>query len=524
MNIPYSNKKHFNNSYHHPQQQDENLLGMSYQTTSVHPMNFNNSFKQFKNEQQYGTPVSDSGSNFASSYSSNTSSSFSSASSLALSNLGSSFSSAHSTSTMGSPPNFYYGSSPNPHPINGSLNTSHTKPNIFTPTITSSNTNNDNNQTINTFSTPKSGATQTRPIVHSRPMSWDDVGEYARQSYSTSCNSGGLFVNELSSSMDDLTLASSPGLFGGSQFGSSLSTSSYANSFNESKIDNMTSSNPIDNMFVRSVVDKVLSDENNQDDQFHSNSLTTFKPRPTNQFHQRATSVDRYLHPQQAFKNTATPVNRRTLSQSCPTGMAQMNGVGYQLFQQQQTLSPNTTQQDDSAQLCRFYYSPEGCQVENCPFVHSNTTLIVPQTHNSHTRVQQQQQPQVKSKSSFTVINFGSSIPHSPSLPQQNPSSNGALPMASDNSCATNTPNSNNSNQTVQQVCQFFKKGECKFGDKCRNIHLKNKSKIDEQSRKKLKSIRCRFGVNCPFGHECYYYHTEADFEDTPSNNGNNTD
>lgn len=521
---------------------DENVVGGFSQ--HVHPMNFNHpSFKQQQQHQQYGTPVSDTG------FTSSSYSSTGSFGSLATSNLGSSFSSSvHSTSTMGSPPNHYYSTTPQQHSMGGQASSLPKSNNFNSPTTTN---NNYGNKAHN------NGGSQMRPIIHSRPMSWDDVGEYTRQSYSTSCSSnGGLYMNELSSSMDDLTISSSPGFLGGNS-----SFINYGNSFGESKDNLMTSthtSSSMGNIFVRSVVGKVLSDmdESLLQEDGHDSQQSSFKPLQATQYHhQRATSMDRHFYntnnsTQQQFKNSIANANRRTLSMSCPTSMTQVNAqvnnsVGYQLFQQQ--LSPpmngfgqeNSTTADSKKQLCRFYYSPEGCKFgDNCSFAHStnssnnNNTIHLPPNNTrmvSPMMVQEQVSPYQQQPDSLTVVNFNNS--YSPSLSQSLPSSNGVSPMVdsnpfppTNNSTVSNgMPTTNTSNNSTalstQQVCQFFKKGECKFGDKCRNIHLKNKSKIDEQSRKKLKGIRCRFGVNCPFGHECYYFHTESDFDDTHSSN-----
>lgn len=199
---------------------------------------------------------------------------------------------------------------------------------------------------------------------------------------------------------------------------------------------------------------------------------------------------------------------------------------------------------------CKYFFSAEGCKYgDNCTFLHSLTPNMFDNAPNFGVSTTA---PPIQQPTNGAVHAFSSHLPHENHFNQngfvinmneqqqqlnkttnayqyphmvQYPSNNVAMSSATSHSHSGTSVNNishvSNSSQVPhqpppqqQQICQFFKKGECRFGDKCRNLHLKNKSKLDEQTKKKLKTIRCRFGVNCPFGHECYYFHEQSDFND----------
>ena len=74
------------------------------------------------------------------------------------------------------------------------------------------------------------------------------------------------------------------------------------------------------------------------------------------------------------------------------------------------------------------------------------------------------------------------------------------------------------------KVCPFYLKGECRYGERCRNLHIRlstNKKKLDNASLERMSKIPCKYfrqGV-CPFGSMCYFSHEIVDNEDEFNNN-----
>lgn len=133
---------------------------------------------------------------------------------------------------------------------------------------------------------------------------------------------------------------------------------------------------------------------------------------------------------------------------------------------------------------CRFNLSGFCRNGDNCPYAHEQDAYSsLFQTPNQH---QYYQSPMLSS------------------LPDD---SYGTSPPLSDSS----TSDDNN-----PKVCPFFLKGDCRYGDRCRNMHVRltpnvsNKKKlINEESLEKFSKIPCKYyrQGHCPFGDACYYLH-----------------
>eukprot|EP00761_Pharyngomonas_kirbyi_P012984 gb/GECH01013011.1/.p1 GENE.gb/GECH01013011.1/~~gb/GECH01013011.1/.p1 ORF type:complete len:636 (+),score=158.98 gb/GECH01013011.1/:1-1908(+) len=69
------------------------------------------------------------------------------------------------------------------------------------------------------------------------------------------------------------------------------------------------------------------------------------------------------------------------------------------------------------------------------------------------------------------------------------------------------------------KICPFFINGECRYGGKCRFLHLnldpsdERRIKLAEESKRKQSTIPCKhfdFGKGiCPYGEECYFVHVD---------------
>lgn len=72
------------------------------------------------------------------------------------------------------------------------------------------------------------------------------------------------------------------------------------------------------------------------------------------------------------------------------------------------------------------------------------------------------------------------------------------------------------------KVCPFYLKGECRYGDRCRNLHIRqtaNKKKYDQITLERMAKTPCKYnrqGV-CPFGALCYFSHEPTDEQDIES-------
>jgi hypothetical protein len=71
----------------------------------------------------------------------------------------------------------------------------------------------------------------------------------------------------------------------------------------------------------------------------------------------------------------------------------------------------------------------------------------------------------------------------------------------------------------TEKVCPFYLKGECRYGERCRNLHIRlstNKKKLDPASLERMAKIPCKYfrqGV-CPFGNMCYFSHETVEETD----------
>jgi hypothetical protein len=135
---------------------------------------------------------------------------------------------------------------------------------------------------------------------------------------------------------------------------------------------------------------------------------------------------------------------------------------------------------------------------ENCPHAHEQDVYQSPVF----------QQHQWRSPESYQ----SPSAPLSTSLPEFSPSTS---PPLSDSSA------SSGQDSNTPKVCPFFLKGDCRYGDRCRNMHVKltpnvsNKKKlINEESLEKFSRIPCKYyrQGHCPFGDACYYLHSDIYF------------
>jgi len=68
-----------------------------------------------------------------------------------------------------------------------------------------------------------------------------------------------------------------------------------------------------------------------------------------------------------------------------------------------------------------------------------------------------------------------------------------------------------------KKICEYYKSGYCRFGDKCRNIHSKNDDiDMNQQNQTKFptqKSNTCSFFMKnaCNKGDKCPYFHGYCD-------------
>lgn len=75
------------------------------------------------------------------------------------------------------------------------------------------------------------------------------------------------------------------------------------------------------------------------------------------------------------------------------------------------------------------------------------------------------------------------------------------------------------SSDDESKVCPFYLKGECRYGERCRNLHIRlstNKKKFDLNALERMSRIPCKYhrqGV-CPFGSMCYFNHAIVDEEE----------
>jgi len=342
-------------------------------------------------------------------------------------------------------------------------------------------------------------------------MSWEDVGEFTRLSYSSDAEFSEDLMGSPSSVQQHnkspmVIIPSSDHHHPIFERTNNFSPSNFLFDRNQHDNDNQDISlGKIDNM-MRSVVGKVLSDvDETVDDK--------------NQFHrQQPLLIYQNVPGLIGYNRNAQPSNFQTTDQF------------ESVTEDDTTLNQQHSQ---SKKLCKYYLSGEGCKFgDNCSFLHPNDptqnqtpTYHVDTSLQSSSFTHHHYSDHYHQPNTFNNGHFINSPSHSngaffhqycqPSTEQPTSSSPPNNRNLQDGELLRSTV-SNNSDNTFtpqQQICQFFKKGECKFGDKCRNIHIKKKSKLDEQTRKKLKGIRCRFGINCPFGAECYYYHSDADFE-----------
>jgi len=166
----------------------------------------------------------------------------------------------------------------------------------------------------------------------------------------------------------------------------------------------------------------------------------------------------------------------------------------------------------NGTKYCKYYVNGFCRNAENCPYMHIDQQQLIQlntsfdQTYSPPHYYQQQQYTQFQSPMA-TIPNLSSSLPmpHTEFSP-------GTSPPLSDSSSSSGQ----DSNQP--KVCPFFLKGDCRYGERCRNMHVKlttgvgNKKKlINEESLEKFSKIPCKYyrQGHCPFGDSCYYLHSD---------------
>jgi hypothetical protein len=183
------------------------------------------------------------------------------------------------------------------------------------------------------------------------------------------------------------------------------------------------------------------------------------------------------------------------------------------------TLSTSSVGSNGVTRYCKFY-EQGNCKNSNCTFMHDPSR--VGSNFDNLSALSSVPSPTNLLNTSYYMDHSMHYSPQDYTVHYMDSPSTSPVVFHMNHSFSSSDGGNTVSSDEETKVCPFYLKGECRYGDRCRNLHVRsnmNKKKMDLQSLERMRRIPCKYhrqGV-CPFGNTCYFNHEMVDEENKQS-------